>query len=1054
MYAPAVLWLQALALTAVDAVPVTGTKAPPPSKDSRTRVDETLKKVETAFKDKTTEVNENEAFRKSLGVRVDTLESAHAALVKEAEEIAALAKKQSDDAAKTKDAAAQKTADQLQQLATEMQQQVEKRKEFLEKLKTIRKEADEAKELNQKEVNRLKLELKKALEAYFKTADPAMIAQRYGVPLDKNFSFDMNTEFLKLTGGGDPTLWLSRFGLGAEHTWDERYWFRDGFETKVITLKAISQHEQVTTRDIFDMATTLMRREIPGINASVGRFGLTLNDGHRKNFPEAFKGVYGHPVDAFRPTVINNSTGAYSELNKPEVFRELMDLYTRGEGTKTIKAANGTITYGLPPIGKPVVGNASGNSGWGFVPDTTVIQNFYPLHVNIGTSEIPARKDSPNRDDTAPPHVEGYSSSNAGVHAIIRRPRWNPDGTPLKVQYLNPNYDKILEDNLWRLAGKPGTPTPDQLTDEKEYPPALVEAIKHDKEAFLKVILRWEGCDEKGFNDNLRGTSFAAPTATGVLLAASVMYPDASQAEIIDAFCSACVPITHRQSADGKSTTDDVPYIVDKKKAYAYSPMVGFGEFVIDDKATKEKPDSWHKMLARLEEMQKVRKAMPKTFVDVGSGPDKRTVLLNGQPSFVTLELDKAKEVVTDDVKKQRAAFEKKVTDAFKEVEKAHGITIKDDVYRQVKNHRYREALTTLKMEHGGTLPTMLGGLLPGFSGNIFGLNMLPKEIMPAVGLQSPAMQKAEEAVKEAEKMQQHTYSFTVEDNQDLCCTTAALRLKFKDMQRTDAFVVLESPDGTRIPIIMGSPNDWRGVPTGTEVASTPGFMRKSAAGTWKLHTMQELDLSDTQLVLSGTERNPNLGIIDVRETVLPGIEKKDADWKLIPEKNTLPVIEDPHKHIRDLNGLEQKPALKAPKEVEISPSPRHQFQEYMNRLLNDPDFSELKKKGFIKDGQIEKVSQHQESRVVDPALTKLYAMITSQPDATLEDVLSQGRGFLASALPRKAPEAEPLGMGVAMLDALNQFKAQQGQPLEDPAALPYKAVAQAGSKKKTLSTA
>src|SRR5690606_2026006 len=120
-----------------------------------------------------------------------------------------------------------------------------------------------------------------------------------------------------------------------------------------------------------------------------------------------------------------------------------------------------------------------------------------------------------------------------------------------------------------------------------------------------------EGVDEKGQTKDLRGTSFACPTAAGVQMAARLFYPDASEAEIIDAFCSSCVPVTHRRDVDmfGRPADlrDDVPFIVDKEKGYAYSPMIGFGEFVMDPKATKEKPDSWMKMMARLEEMKKVR---------------------------------------------------------------------------------------------------------------------------------------------------------------------------------------------------------------------------------------------------------------------------------------------------------------------------------------------------------------------------------------------------------------------------------------------------------------
>src|SRR5688500_20043197 len=117
-----------------------------------------------------------------------------------------------------------------------MQAEIQKMETTLAALQTLKKEADEKHNADQKEVNRLKLEVQKALLAYFETADPSMIAQRYGVPLDLSFYFNA-TEFMKVTNGADPKNWLSRYGLVAEHTWDDRYsyWDADGFHS--ITLK-------------------------------------------------------------------------------------------------------------------------------------------------------------------------------------------------------------------------------------------------------------------------------------------------------------------------------------------------------------------------------------------------------------------------------------------------------------------------------------------------------------------------------------------------------------------------------------------------------------------------------------------------------------------------------------------------------------------------------------------------------------------------------------------------------------------------------------------------
>lgn len=1033
-------WLQILALMTVGVAAAADT--PTPSREDRDKADTALKTKETEFKRKTTAVDDGTKLRLNLSKSIEALEKTYTPFAKEVEEMTALAKKRADDAAQANDRDAVKAATILQERATAMEAEIAKMRDTLANLKAIQKKAEEESDLGQREINRLKLEVQKALLTYFKTADPAMISQRYGIQLDRNFSFD-SAEFMKVTGGGDPKNWLARYGLGAERPWDDRFTYVDEKGWHTITLKGVAQHEQVTTRDMYDMATRLLQQKIPGMRAPVGRYGLMVNEGDRKGNPEAFKGVYGHPVDAFRPSVINNSTGAWTALNREDVFRELMDYYTRGDDAVTYKAENGSITYGLPPIGRPIVGNASGNSGWGFVPDTTAIQNFYPTHMNIGTVTIPLAKDSNKRDDKAPHEVEYYSSSNTGVHALIQRPRYNTDGTEIKFQYLNPKFEEILEDNLWRLAGKPGIPTAEDLTDEKKYPPELVAAVKHDKEIFLKVIREREGVDEKGFTPDLRGTSFAAPTANGVILAARELYPTASESEIIDAFCSACVPILNRRTVDEmgrpKDLVSDVPYIINKKNGYCYSPMVGFGEFVMDENRSKEHPDSWMRMLDRLEAMQQARKKLPNATVEVGNGPDKRTVANNGQPSFVTLELTKAKEVVPEAAKKLTEELQAEVMVAFKAARSAYNLPAmkdSDPIMKHLNSRQYREALDLLKKE---VEEASKGGIL----------DLFPK--LPGVldagfmvgGVKQLSMKQAEAAVEKTEKMSQHTYQFNVYDTQDICCTMAALRLHFKDMNRTDDFVVLESPDGTRIPIIMGSSHDWQGTPTGVAVSSTPGFMRKSAAGTWKLYTRQELDLEGTELVLSGTERNSKL--TDVR-MILSDIEQKEAKKRTdIPAAN-LVNIADPHQYLREWSGVEGSGKQLKRRKTSTSPSTRQEFQEYLQDLiLNSRVIKKMVQEGRMKmteegevEGSIEKVSFNESgldagrkalAHMTDRLGSLLAAASTVTADLPDPRGVREAWGYLASSIvppqdaekgkapaARKKDNAAPQGVGYLAL--------------------------------------
>jgi len=1011
-------WYQVLALLTVGSAITLAGENDIPSKTDRDKADNELRSKEDNFKQRSVSVDDGTKLRMNLAKSIEALEKTYTPLAKEADELTALANKRVEEArASANNKEAQKSAELLKEQANSMQIEIQKMQATLETLQKLKQRADAQQDMDQKEVNRLKLDVQKALLTYFRTADPTMIAQRYNVPLDINFSFNA-TDFMKVTNGGDPKNWLSRYGLVAEHTWDDRFTYADKDGRHTITLKGIAQHEQCTTRDMFDMATKLLQTKTPGIKAPVGRFGLTMNWGHYKHDTDAFKGVYAHPVDAFRPSVLSNSTGAWSPLNEMDAFRELVDGHTKGEDTVTLKAPNGTMTYGLPPMGRPILANASGNSGYGFIPDTTNVQHFYPNHVNIGTVTIPLNKEG-KRDDKAPHEVESYSTSNAGVHAVLQRPRYNPDGSEIVFQYLNPNFEKTLEENLWKLAGKPGTPTPEQLTDEKIYPPELVKAIAHDKAEFLKVILRNEGVDEKGQTKNLRGTSFACPTGAGILMAARLYYPTASEAEIIDAFCSSCVPITHRRNVDarGRETDlrDDVPYLVNKKSGYAYSPMVGFGEFIVDFNATKENPDSWMRMTDRLDRMQKAREKLPTTTVTVGSGPEKRTVTLNGQPAASTLEMNKFEEVITDAEKKRLAAQDKEITEAFTAVDKVFGIAaMKDaDMQKLLKAHNYSDALEALK-KAAEKAPPVLEVVGPPLT--LPGAMMAPATMI----LRADTMKAAETAVAKAEKMSQHTYSFHVQDSQDMCCTMAAMRLQFKDMYKTDDFVVLESPDGTRIPIIMGKAADWQDNPTGVAVASTPGVMRKSAAGTWKIYTRQELDPAGTELIISGTERNTKLGIIDVRESVLNPIELADAKARTsIAEKNVL-TIADPHKHLRMMNGLEGTPSMKVENATQISPSSRQQFQDYFEELINGSRTIEtLKKSGKTapaENGHIEKVSFN-EAAMPDRALGLAIGNMTSQlsellahasvetaPDSRLRD----SWGYLASAMVNAPDEKQP----------------------------------------------
>lgn len=931
--------------------------SPPPSKDERKKIADTLDTTEKELKRKSTATEDATKLRAQLDKTIEELEKTYTPAAAATEAFVKLAEKRTQEAMTQE--ADKKAAEALMQQATALREEQKKMKATLDKLKEIQKQAKEDAEKGTMDVNRLKRETEQALKIYFKTADPKMIAERYGLSLDSNFSFDLNTDFMRLTKAEDNRNFNLRYGMGAEHTWVDNYWTLTPKGFKSITIGAVAQHELVTTRMMFDTATELLQRNAKGTTAPVARLNMNINAQDMEKKPEAYKGIFGHPVEAFRPSVINNSTSSSSPISKPETFRAAMDAFTRGEGTRTVKMDNGTVTYGLPALAMPILGNSSGNRNWGSAPDPTIIKNFHPHHMNIGTAEFPAFDHTNQRNPKAPGHIESYSTQNSGVHAVIKRPRWNEDGTPIRVQYLHPKHVELIEENLWRLAGYPRTPTAAELDDETKYPAALVKALKEDKEILVDLIRKSEGSNAEGLNDNLKGTSFSAPTANGVLLAAQVMYPTASKEEIIDAFCSSCVPIRYRQMPDESNilkkvpieVKDDVTYLVDKKTGYVYSPMAGFGEFIVDKNATKEKPDSWMKMLARLEAMQQERLKLTgggkrKTTVEVGEGTFKRTVELNGQPMPMTLELDKGKETVTDAMKKTAQQHEDAVMEAFRNVERYNDASIVIDesypIHQLIKNREYQKAWDELK-----------------------------KGFTPMISENDPYMKEAEAAVKKALVNDEHAYEFNVLPTQDVSVLNTALRVKFKDTSREDRYLILESPDGTRIPMTLSNTTD------GVAVTSTPGFMRKPAAGTWKIYTHSPLDMEHTTLAINGTERNPALGIVDVRETVLPDFEKREARHADLPAKNIMTPVTNPHQHLRDMHNPPKPEEKTKPKQV-IAPTTRQEFQEYLEEFLKK---SNLRKGGFIPEGKLEKVSSRTaptQNPAIDDALEQMRKTLAS----------------------------------------------------------------------------
>lgn len=927
-------WLQILMVAVNYTSPESENESPPPSKEEREKADKDLRTLENDLKSKTAKVEESTRLRLQLEKTLEGMEKIYPPFAKEAEDTMTAATKRREEALKR--GAGIEDADALLQQAKAVEAEAAAMKKTIENIRQIQKKSKEDAEKGTTDINRTRRELQTALATYFKTADPKMIADRYGVPLEGNVSFDANPEFVDRTKTPGSTVPANRFGMGAEHTWDNRYTIPDGtFFGRPVILKSISQHEHITTRVMFDTANELLQRHKPGLTAPVVRFGMTITDDEIKRKPEAYTGVFGHPVDAFRPTVINNSTSSGYSLEKEETFRMWMQNCTKGEGTKTIKSFNGSITYGLPPLSRAIVGNAAGNAKWAHVPDPSWIKNFHPSHMNIGVSAIPPVEGGKKRDDTAPSHIEEYSTQNAGVHAIIQRPRWHSDGSPIHQQYLNRNYERIVEENLWKLTGRPGIPKPEELDDVTKTPTALLKALTADRDTLISSIRSREQADITGINTNLRGTSFAAPTANGVILAASILYPEASNAELIDAFCSSCVPIIHREIPPPFYATDmrcqsvkDVPYLTDPKSGRIYSPMAGFGEFTLDPKATKEKPDSWLRFTQRLEAMQKERHRLTKdgrlhSQVDVGEGTHKRRVSLNGQPVACTIELNKGAEFQTAEHKKIMAGFVGPTTEAIRDIDRYNdcSIAVGDDspILKLVNAHKYYEALEMLQQDYKGKL----------------------------VGSSDPYMQAAEAQLQKAVIESGHSYSFTVQESQDVCCTQAALRLKFKENNDIATQVILESPDGTRIPISLSDNN------SGVAVCSTPGVMRKAAAGEWKLYVRRPIDMSNTSLVITGTERNPKLGIVDVRETILTEIEKKEAIDKAVPAANVMKPITSPYPYLREMAGKVEVQNFFLPSRT-LTPSTREEFQQNLQKFI---DGSELKKGGYIPKGTMEKIS-------------------------------------------------------------------------------------------------
>lgn len=468
----------------------------PPTRAERDEVQKTLDSVEKSYKSQSTEVQKATTLLGNLTRSIDALDKLLVPLRKDAPK--------------------------------ELREQVQTMEATLQDLKKIHAKTKTSLETGKINTHALERDLQKALTQYFDKADPQMIARRYGVAFD-GIDFNGTPDFMARTGA---TPGVMHYGLGAEHNWDELYWYekkqKDQFfgfgHSKSITLKGFTQHELITTRGIYDMAKRLLEKSAPGVLPPVARVGITVNIDHQKESPEAFRQLFGNK--SFPPSVLNNSTRWTTDLEKPDLFRAQMDLYTRGANTRTFKLDGAEVTYGLPTIGTPLLCNSGGNAAWDDRPNMTIPKHFYPHRLNIGVTAIPAQKDVDRRDDKAASHIESYSSG-CGIDFVIARPRWNKDGSPVISQYLRPQFKVTLEESLWRLTGEKGIPTPKELDTLKVRRPGIYEALQADLNNLTRKVQLSEGCDENGQHNNLTGTSFAAPAAAGVLLAARLQFPDA-----------------------------------------------------------------------------------------------------------------------------------------------------------------------------------------------------------------------------------------------------------------------------------------------------------------------------------------------------------------------------------------------------------------------------------------------------------------------------------------------------------------------------------------------
>ena len=324
-------------------------------------------------------------------------------------------------------------------------------------------------------------------------------------------------------------------------------------------------------------------------------------------------------------------------------------------------------------------------------------------------------------------------------------------------------------------------------------------------------------------------------------------------------------------------------------------------------------------------------------------------------------------------------------------------ITGADAISQHVKEHQYKIALKELRRAAGVPEPQTLGEMVKGFTFPFVepasGAPKAPAKVAHAVVVPAPlaaALKKAEEAVAKAEAVRQETYSITIPAGKDLCCTLAGVRLKFEEFP--DDIVILESPDGRKVPVATS-------VASGTVVLGrTTGFMNQpavgnaslpeAAKGVWKIHTNGKLDLSESSLILSGTERIEGLQQ-DVREKVLLEMERKEAAERTnLPPKNILNIV-DPHEALHDLGNnasFTGRHLRGKPKALPSLPGDSEQRIEVIQRFL-DHD-SELRKKGFIKDGVLRTINV--------PVQDKKVSLGTNNP---LEEALVSGAMHLSELL-------------------------------------------------------